>query len=43
MEKCKKCGSENVIKVEYPHDNPNHYDGIIDSNILYNLHVKNMS
>jgi len=28
MEKCKKCGSENVIKVEYPHDNPNHYDGI---------------
>lgn len=28
MEKCKKCGSENIILVEYPYDNPNYYDGI---------------
>lgn len=25
---CKKCGSTNVIMVEYTHDNPEHYDGV---------------
>lgn len=27
-EKCKKCGSENIVLVEYAYDNPEHYDGI---------------
>ena len=27
-EKCKKCGSENIVMVEYPYDSPEHYDGI---------------
>ena len=25
---CKKCGSTNVIGVEYTHDHPEHYDGV---------------
>jgi hypothetical protein len=25
---CKKCGSENVMGVEYTHGNPEHYDGV---------------
>ncbi len=34
MKKCKKCGSENIIMVEYDLINPYHYDGIseIDCN-----------
>lgn len=28
MEKCKKCGSENIIMVEYSWDSPDHYDGV---------------
>lgn len=28
MDTCKKCGSENVVGVEYPHDHPEHYDGV---------------
>jgi DNA-directed RNA polymerase subunit RPC12/RpoP len=33
-EKCKKCGSTNIIMVEYDWKNPEHYDGIseIDCN-----------
>lgn len=27
-EKCKKCGSENILMVEYSWDSPEHYDGI---------------
>ncbi|OGY91508.1 MAG: hypothetical protein A3H70_05260 [Candidatus Komeilibacteria bacterium RIFCSPLOWO2_02_FULL_48_11] len=27
-EKCKKCGSENIIMVEYSHDSPEYYDGV---------------
>ncbi|MFA6392894.1 MAG: hypothetical protein WCW54_02330 [Candidatus Paceibacterota bacterium] len=27
-EKCKKCGSENIIMVEYDGMHPDHYDGI---------------
>lgn len=32
--KCKKCGSENIIMVEYDGMHPDHYDGIseIDCN-----------
>lgn len=26
--KCKKCESGNTIMVEYPHDHPEHYDGV---------------
>jgi DNA-directed RNA polymerase subunit RPC12/RpoP len=26
--KCKKCGSTNVIGVQYAYDSPEHYDGI---------------
>lgn len=26
--KCKKCGSGNIVMVEYSWDNPEHYDGI---------------
>ena len=25
---CQKCKSENIIMVEYPHDHPEHYDGV---------------
>ncbi|MHB8913817.1 MAG: hypothetical protein ACYC4I_02295 [Minisyncoccota bacterium] len=25
---CKKCESKNIIGVEYPHDHPEHYDGV---------------
>lgn len=28
MKTCKKCGSENVVMVEYAHDHPEHYDGV---------------
>jgi hypothetical protein len=28
QEKCKKCGSENIVMVEYSHDSPEHYDGV---------------
>ena len=34
QEKCKKCGSENIIMVEYDMLCPEHYDGI--SEILCN-------
>ncbi len=27
-EKCKKCGNENIIMVEYDMMHPDHYDGI---------------
>ena len=27
-EKCKKCGSENIVMVEYVWDHPEHYDGV---------------
>jgi len=27
-DKCKKCGSENIIMVEYDYTSPEHYDGI---------------
>lgn len=27
-EKCKACGSENIIMIEYSWDNPEYYDGI---------------
>ncbi len=27
-EKCKKCGSENIIMVEYNMMHPDHYDGV---------------
>lgn len=26
-QKCQKCGSENIMMVEYTHDHPEHYDG----------------
>lgn len=26
--KCKKCGSENIVMVEYSWDSPEHYDGV---------------
>jgi hypothetical protein len=26
-EKCKKCGSKNIVMVEYSWDSPEHYDG----------------
>ena len=25
---CPKCGSNDVIFIEYPHDHPEHYDGV---------------
>lgn len=28
IDKCLKCGSRNIMMVEYPHDNPEHYDGV---------------
>lgn len=27
QEKCKKCGSANIVHVEYPLTDPDHYDG----------------
>ncbi len=27
-EKCKKCGSENIVMIEYALNSPEHYDGI---------------
>ncbi len=27
-DKCTKCGSSNIVMVEYDHDHPDHYDGI---------------
>lgn len=27
-EKCKKCGSENIVMVEYDRMHPDHYDGV---------------
>jgi len=27
-EKCKKCGSENIVMVEYDYNSPERYDGI---------------
>lgn len=27
MDNCQKCGSKNIVLVEYGWDNPNHYDG----------------
>ena len=32
MEKCKKCGSENVIMVEYNGMHPDHFDGVSEIN-----------
>jgi hypothetical protein len=31
-EKCKKCGSTNIVMVEYNHDEPEHYDGVSEVN-----------
>ena len=28
METCQKCGSENIIAIEYPWNDPDHYDGV---------------
>lgn len=28
MEKCEKCGSKNIVMVEYEWNHPEHYDGI---------------
>ena len=28
MEQCKKCGSSNIVMVEYEITHPNHFDGI---------------
>ncbi len=28
QEKCKKCGSTNIIMIEYSYDSPEHYDGV---------------
>jgi DNA-directed RNA polymerase subunit RPC12/RpoP len=33
-EKCKKCGSEKILMVEYPHDHPEHYDGVSEIKCL---------
>jgi DNA-directed RNA polymerase subunit RPC12/RpoP len=27
-EKCKKCGSKNIVMVEYSHESPERYDGV---------------
>ena len=34
MEKCKKCGSEKIVMVEYNHEDPEHYDGISEIDCL---------
>lgn len=28
MDTCKKCGSENIVLIEYSWDHPQHYDGV---------------
>lgn len=28
MKVCTRCGSENIVGVEYSHDHPEHYDGV---------------
>lgn len=33
-EKCKKCGSENIIMVEYDGMHPDHYDGVSEIECL---------
>jgi hypothetical protein len=33
-EKCKRCGSDNIIMVEYNHDEPEHYDGVSENMCL---------
>ncbi|KKQ60343.1 MAG: hypothetical protein US81_C0023G0005 [Parcubacteria group bacterium GW2011_GWE2_38_18] len=33
-EKCKKCGSENIVMVEYDPMSPEHYDGISEIRCL---------
>jgi hypothetical protein len=38
-EKCKKCGSKNIVMVEYPNDNPEHYDGISEI-MCINCHTR---
>jgi len=34
LDKCTKCGSGNIILIEYPHDHPDHYDGISEINCM---------
>ncbi len=34
MEKCSKCGSKNIVAVEYSWDSPEHYDGISEIQCL---------
>lgn len=31
-EKCKKCGSENIIHIEYGYGSPERYDGVSEIN-----------
>ena len=31
---CKKCGSTNIVMVEYSWDMPNHYDGVSEIDCL---------
>lgn len=31
-EKCKKCGSANIVMVEYSYDSPEYYDGVSEIN-----------
>lgn len=33
-EKCKKCGSENIMMVEYAPESPEHYDGVSEIQCL---------
>jgi hypothetical protein len=33
-EKCKKCGSENIMMVEYALGSPEHYDGVSEIECL---------
>lgn len=28
MDRCQKCGSTDIVCMEYAHDSPEHYDGI---------------
>ena len=32
---CRKCQSKKIIFVEYPHDHPEHYDGVSEIVCLY--------
>lgn len=34
MENCKKCGSKNIVMVEYDPMNPDHYDGVSEVKCL---------